>query len=257
MPNPFTNHNLLVLATVCILIDNFSLLEKRFNELDKKCDDIIQGVEFRSKLREHLINNINKLEKNYEEQFDYINKFKKAKMVIQKITDSRNEGAKAYIKDIVNKGLTTILGDHLYDLVIQDDNRGDSQKITEIALISTETGKPRKVGTAVKQITSVLFIISLIEMAGCSRVLVLDEYLSGASGETAKKLSDILVALSKNNDFQIFVVNHVLEISDNLEVERIYLKHEKDKVGLVLDEEKTNKEKKRRHELLQLSIINS
>ena len=225
-------------------------LEKKYLELDKKSNEILDGVEFKENLRATYKKNIEGLAVEYKDKEDYILKFKKAKKIIQKITDTRNEGAKGYIKDVVNKGLISVLEDRVYDLEITDSNRGDSQKITDIQLISVVTGKPRKVGTAVKQITSVLFIVSLLEMAGSSRVLVLDEYLSGASGETAKKLSDILVALSKNNNFQFFVVNHVLEISENPDVERIYLKPT-DK-GLKIDKDKTSKEKKKRIDLLEV-----
>lgn len=225
---------------------NFLELEDRYKRLMDEGEHILKGVEFRSSLRNSYLKNIELLEKEYKEQEDYIIKFKKAKKVIQKITDTRNEGAKKYIKDVVESGLTTILEEKVYKLEITDNDRGDSQKITDINLISIETGKPRKVGTAVKQITSILFIVSLLEMADSSRVLVLDEYLSGASGETAKKLSDVLVALSNNNEFQIFIVNHVLEISENPEVERIYLVNKGGKTGLKIDTEKTNREKKKR-----------
>lgn len=227
------------------------VLECKYKELMGKVDDIGRVVSYRNKVRRDIEKSIKELEKQYKNDLEYIVKFKKAKRVVQKITDTRNENVKSYIKDLVTKGLTSMLQKHDYNLEIQDSDRGDSHKITEIQLISTKTGKPRKVGTAVKQMTSLIFIISLLEIAGSSKILALDEYLSGASGETAKKLSDILVALSKNNEFQFFVVNHVLEISENPEFERIYLKKESDEEGLKIDKERTDKERKKRLEVLE------
>lgn len=226
-------------------------LEKRFEELNSEADLICKAVDYRSRLRRDLENNIKELTDEISSQEEYLQKFKMAKKVIQKITDERNIGAKKSIKELVNKGLTSILQKHSYDLEIHDDDRGDNQKITDIQLISTETGKPRKVGTAVKQVTSLIFIISLLEIAQSSKFIVLDEYLSGASGETASKLSDVLVAIAKNNHFQFFIVNHVLDISNNPEVIRIYVENNDDGKGLVINEEKTRNDLNRRKALIE------
>lgn len=230
---------------------NYLALEKRFEELNSEADLIYKAVDYRSRLRRDLENNIKELTGEISSQEEYIQKFKMAKKAIQKITDERNIGAKKSIKELVNKGLTSILQKHSYDLEIHDDDRGDNQKITDIQLISTETGKPRKVGTAVKQVTSLIFIISLLEIAQSSKFIVLDEYLSGASGDTASKLSDILVAIAKNNNFQFFVVNHVLDISNNPEVIRIYVENNDDGKGLVINEERTRNDLNRRKALIE------
>lgn len=226
-------------------------IEEEFNKLNDEAELIIQGVEYRSRLRRDLIDNIGVLKSEIVEQEEYIEKFKMAKKVIQKITDQRNIGAKKSIKELVNKGLTSILQKHSYDLEIHDGDRGANQKITDIQLISVDTGKPRKVGTAVKQVTSLIFIISLIEIARSSKFIVLDEYLSGASGDTANKLSDILVAISKNNNFQFFIVNHVLDISNNPEVIRFYLENTGDENGLKINKERTKKDYNKRQGMLK------
>ena len=212
---------------------------------------IEHAVDNRTRLRNSFKTSIEELEKEIEESQEYLDKFKKAKKFIQKITDDRNKDVKKYIEDLVTKGLISIRQEHAYNLEIIDSNRGESSKVTDIILVSTKTGKPRKVGTAVKQTTSIIFIIALLEMSKCSRMLALDEYLSGASGETAEKLGDVLVALANNNKFQFFTVNHVLEISNNPEIKRIYFKNEDEKVGLIVDKEKTLKEEKRRQAILE------
>lgn len=228
-------------------------VSKRYESLCQRVNELDKVVEYRNKWRRDVEKSIKELEVEYDEGMCYLEKFKKAKRVIQKITDTRNESVKEYIKDVVNKGLTAMLQRHDYNLEIQDGDRGDSQKVTEIQLISTKTGKPRKVGMAVKQITSLIFIISLLEIAGSSKILALDEYLSGASDETAAKLSDILVALAKNNEFQFFVVNHVIDISENPEFERVYLVKESDEEGLKVDVKKTEEDKKRRLMALKMA----
>lgn len=208
-------------------------------------------VDTRTAVRNTYHKSIEFLEREKEKSQEYINKFRKAKKCIQQITDDRNESVKKYIKDLVTQGLISIRQEHAYNLEINDGDRGSNSKITDILLVSTKTGKPRKVGTAVKQTTSIIFIISLLEMSKCSRMLALDEYLSGASGETAEKLGDVLVALANNNKFQFFIVNHVLEISKNPEIKRIYLKNDNEEEGLVLDVERTKKEELRRQKMLE------
>lgn len=224
----------------------FQELNSKFNTLDEEYNSVMSAIEYRSRLRRDLSNSIEKLSSDIQVQEEYIEKFKMAKKAIQKITDERNKGAKSSIKELVNKGLISILQKHSYNLEIHDDDRGDNQKITDIQLISVETGKPRKVGTAVKQVTSLIFIISLLEIAQSSKFIILDEYLSGASGETADKLSNVLAAIAENNNFQFFVVNHVLDISNNPDVERIYLENMGEEIGLVVDKDKTEREKQKR-----------
>lgn len=235
----------------------FAELEAKYNSLDEEYNEIIQAIDYRSRLRQELETSIEKLEAEILEREEYIQKFKMAKKYIQKITDDRNVGAKKHIKELVNKGLTSVLQNHSYNMEIFDGDRGDNQKITDIQLISTDTGKPRKVGTAVKQITSLIFIISLIEIAQSSKFVVLDEYLSGASGETAGKLSDVLAALATNNHFQFFIVNHVLDISNNPEVIRIYLENEKDERGLFINETKTHNDLIKRKILMEEGETNN
>ena len=229
-------------------------LEKRFEDCKERVSSLRKVVEYRGKVRKQLKESIEKLNKDYEEQKEYIDKLKRAKMYIQQITDERNE-VKNIIKDLTVKALTSIRGEYVYDLIIEDDVRGEDSKITNIQLINAETGSPRKPGTAVKQITSFIFIAMLIEMSGSSRVMCLDEYLGGASGETASKLSDVLIALTNNNGFQFFVANHVSDISNNPYFVRLYFKYDPDEDGMVLDKDRTEKERKYREE--QIEVLES
>lgn len=231
-------------------MNSFSELVKEYENINSEAEDIIKGMEFKNRLRYEIQKSLEQLEDDIEAKRDYLTKFRKAKKYIQQITDDRNENVKIYMKDLIENGLATILENKEYELSIEDDNRGNDSKITKIQLISTHTGKPRKVGTAVKQNTSLLFIVALLEMAKSSRVLSLDEYLSGASGYTASKLSDVLVALSNNNEFQFFIVNHVNEISDNPEFIRIFIEKGSDDKGTVINMEKTKKEFELRQDIL-------
>ncbi len=220
-----------------------------YKELNNEAEKIIEEVEFRNRLRQEIHESLDKLEQEMESKEEYLMKFRKAKKYIQQITDDRNENVKLYMKDIIENGLATILENKEYEIIIEDDNRGDDAKITKIQLVSTHTGKPRKVGMAVKQNTSLLFIVVLLEIAKSSRMLALDEYLSGASGETASKLSDVITSLCKNNKFQFHVVNHVMEISDNNDFVRIYVEKNSDDEGTVVNKEKTQRDMDKRKAL--------
>lgn len=220
-----------------------------YKKLNNEAEKIIEEVEFRNRLRQEIHESLDKLEQEMESKEEYLMKFRKAKKYIQQITDDRNENVKLYMKDIIENGLATILENKEYEIIIEDDNRGDDAKITKIQLVSTHTGKPRKVGMAVKQNTSLLFIVVLLEIAKSSRMLALDEYLSGASGETASKLSDVITSLCKNNKFQFHVVNHVMEISDNNDFVRIYVEKNSDDEGTVVNKEKTQRDMDKRKAL--------
>lgn len=205
-------------------------VEERYEILSKEASSSIEFCDKIDFIKANIDNNIESLMSKYKEKEEYLENFKKAVKVVQRITDKRNE-VKEYIRKTVEQSLSVVLGSTMYNLDIIDGDRGEN-KFTDIQFISTITGKPRKVGTAVKQLTSLIFMISLLEISGSSKVLALDEYLGGASEETAKRLSSILVNLAKDYDFQIFIVNHVKEISDNEEFIRIYLEKENDKEGL-------------------------
>lgn len=230
-----------------------NLLDLEYRELMDNVAKFDKVVDLYSMVRNDTKKSIENLEAKYQEGEESLERFRKAGEVVKRITDRRNDGVKQHIKGAINSGINAILQKNAYTLTIEDDDRGTS-KVTNIEFISNDTGKPRKIGTAVKQSSSLIFVVTILKLAKSSKFIALDEYLSGASGTTASKLSDVLSAMAKNDGFQMFVVNHVLEISDNPEIIRYYFKKDSDEIGLKLDEYRTKLDREKRNQQIELGV---
>lgn len=193
-------------------------IEDRIHALRKSTKalevSLIQAQAKRDSMQEQLDRAKSELEKLRldEEQHLY------AIEVFKKITTEKSDDAKNTLEGVLNWALSNIKFEQEYEARIIESTRGVTGKELSIELTDKNTGHKRSVrdqsGTALAQIISFLMLVITIKFSGKTRIVVLDEVFSGLEDpETLGMFFSIMVALSKNEDFQFILVEHAQQIA--------------------------------------------
>lgn len=168
---------------------------------------------------------------DYEEQLKRITQLsvdnQKAIDLLKKISDDRTNSALEVLQNTVNWALENIKLAQKFEIVLDVRERGDS-KVLNIVLNDLEKNKQRTLkhqsGTAVRQIISFLLQMSIISISGASKIVILDEVLSGLQDkETIRMFGEIIVALAVNDGFQFIFVEHKSELHEVEGITQLHL----------------------------------
>ncbi|MBE7114670.1 hypothetical protein FT641_19925 [Bacillus paranthracis] len=154
---------------------------------------------------------------NIKEKQEKVDLCNKTSLMFKNIADERNEGAKQALTDVLNYALANVPLEQRYEARIEETISKRSGKEMVVILRDIDSGQERSLkhqtGTALSQIVGFLMTVIVIKFSGASRVIVLDEKLSGLQDEeTIRMFGDVIVALAKNEDFQIIMVEHKSEL---------------------------------------------
>lgn len=210
------------------MIGVVDVMRDEYRSREMQRDTVKQGVDTYTE-------NIQKLEE-LEIQYG------KATEVFKTIADERNEQAKATLEEVLCWALENIDLEQRYHARIEEVESKRSGKELYIVLRDLDTGRERalrnQTGTAISQIVSFLMNMISIKFSGASRILVMDEVLSGLHDVgTVRMFGEIMVALAKNEDFQIIFVEHEREFENVEGIERINLVLKEYEKGLEVIEE--------------------
>ena len=168
---------------------------------------------------------------DYEEQLKRITQLsvdnQKAIDLLKKISDDRTNSALEVLQNTVNWALENIKLAQKFEIVLDVRERGDS-KVLNIVLNDLEKNKQRTLkhqsGTAVRQIISFLLQMSIISISGASKIVILDEVLSGLQDkDTIRMFGEIIVALAVNDGFQFIFVEHKSELHEVEGITQLHL----------------------------------
>lgn len=140
----------------------------------------------------------------------------KVLLTFKEISDQRTAEGKEILENVLNWALSNIPLEQRYEAQLQESMRGTKKEMS-IILRDLDTGHIRNLknqsGTALVQIISFLMNVIVIILSGSSRTMVLDECFSGLQDqETITMMGEILVALSRNENFQFIMVEHKSEL---------------------------------------------
>lgn len=129
--------------------------------------------------------------------------------ILRQISDESVINSYRYIEKNINDALSRIFPEKTRQIKLVEGRRGNYPQL-EIQLI-VENGKTRSLtsctGHGVTQVISLLSNMCLIVINGGRRFLVLDEVMSGMSGNTLSVISDVLKAFAEIG-FQYIIVEH-------------------------------------------------
>lgn len=213
------------------------MLDERVEEMLGEVESMRDSVRSRQMQRDTVQEGVETYDTDIGKLEELEIQYGKATEVFKTIADDRNEEAKAALEDVLSWALGNIELEQRYEAYIEEMESKRSGKEMTIVLRDLDTGRERKLknqtGTAISQIVSFLMNMIAIKFSGASRILVIDEVLSGLHDVgTVRMFGEIMVALAKNEDFQIILVEHERELGNVEGIERIHLALEDYEKGL-------------------------
>lgn len=129
--------------------------------------------------------------------------------LLREISDDSVSNSYKYIEKNINDALKRIFPDRVRHITLDESRRGNYPQL-EIQL-TVEDGISRSLqsctGHGVTQVISLLSNMCLIVINGGRRFLVIDEVMSGMSGNTLAVMTDVLKAFAEIG-FQYIIVEH-------------------------------------------------
>lgn len=175
------------------------------SEIDKLI--VSQQAKLRTKqMLETSIEEYKKIINNNSEKLDTV---VNALEILRAISDESVKNSYEYIEKNINDALSRIFPEKIRKIRLVEGRRGNYPQL-ELQLI-VEAGLTRSLksctGHGVTQVISLLSNMCLIVINGGRRFLVLDEVMSGMSGNTLAVISDVLKAFAEIG-FQYVIVEH-------------------------------------------------
>lgn len=190
----------------------------RVDRIFRKMNKLRDGVKMLQHDKRTGESRLEKFKEDVETKQKAIDRYNKASIVFKKEADQRDEEAKEALENVLNYALSNIQLEQDYRARIEIIPSNRSGKEMVVVLQDINTGFERRLktqtGRAIRQIISFLMTVIVIKFSGASRMLLIDEQLSGLQDlETIHMFGDILVALANNEGFQFFVVEHKTELN--------------------------------------------
>lgn len=188
------------------ILDKYENLKERGDKIRRENDELMvlekqseRQIAMYEEERSKLIN-----------ESDILNDVIRVSQLIRDDTQSKVEDL---LETVLNSALGRVDLDSNYEAKLIHPTTKKAIKGLLVKLIDSETGKERtpfeSTGTMVAQLISFLMTAIVLKMSGNRRLLVVDEVLSGFNDVySIKEFGDVLVALAKNDKFQIVMVEH-------------------------------------------------
>lgn len=217
---------------------NKLLIDNILNE----CNNRRENVKLLEKQTETMQATIDRYEKDIEEKLNERMLCEKASAMFKRIANDKNKEAKKQIEEVLNYALNNIPLEKEYIATIEESASSKSGREMIVVLTERETGYQRTVrnqtGTLVAQLVSFILTLIVIKFSGSSRLMILDEVFTGMEDyDMIKVLGNILVSLAKNEDYQIFMIEHRKELDQIDEIYNIPLALNDYEEGTVLADE--------------------
>lgn len=190
-----------------------SSLDERIQNIFTQVEDLNITIKGKERIQKNIQDDLNTYVAKQEDLVERVRVDEESIEVFKSVVDTRNKSAKDKLESMLNFALQNIPLENDYTLEIEEFNTKRSGREFAIKLFDKKANKTRGIrtqsGTAVAQIVSFLMRIVVISFSGSRRLLVIDENLSGLQDkETINMFGEILVALAKNENFQIIMVEH-------------------------------------------------
>ncbi len=218
-----------------------ALLESRISSVTDRLEELDITIKGKERLQQNIKSDLD----NYVERKIKLEEFEQIDTesieVFKSVIDSRNTSAKDKLESMLNFALSYIPLENDYKIKIDEFNTKRSGREFAIKLLDNKANQLRGIrtqsGTAVAQLVSFLMRVVILSFSGSRRLLVIDENLSGFQDkETIRMFGEILVALAKNEDFQIIMVEHKSEFKNVPGLHNFHLEKSSYDKGLVLKE---------------------
>ena len=188
-------------------------LDSRIQNIFSQVEDLKITIKGKERIQDNIQDDLNAYVTKKEVLEESILVDEQSIEVFKSVVDTRNKSAKDKLESMLNFALQNIPLENDYSIEIEEYNTKRSGREFAIKLFDKKANKTRGIrtqsGTAVAQIVSFLMRIVVISFSGARRLLVIDENLSGLQDkETINMFGEILVALAKNEGFQIIMVEH-------------------------------------------------
>lgn len=190
------------------MISNLS--NDRWKKFIEEVEDLELTQRANMKTKNNLEESINKLRNENKVLYEELDINSKAITLIRGVSDEVVQKSYEFIADSINASLARIFNKTTRKIRIKEYTRAGQYPQLEIEL-TVESGKVRSLksdsGHGIMQIISLLCILSLIVITDGRRVLVLDEALSGLSGNSREIVSEILWSFTEIG-FQFIISEH-------------------------------------------------
>lgn len=197
----------------------------------EKCDGFREDVKLLKRQADTIEESVDEYEQDLEDKSAEKLLCEKSSLLFKKIADDRNKSAKEQIEKVMNYALSNVPLEQNYKATLEEKESKRSGKEMRIVLTDIDTGYERdlkdQTGTWIVQIISFILTMIILKFNESSRVMILDEVFTGMEDyEMIKIFGDILVSLSENEDFQLFMVEHRSELDRVEDIKSIPLRIE-------------------------------
>jgi len=189
----------------------------RVESILKECGERRENVKLMERQSETIQETVSKYEKDIEDKINERMLCEKSSTLFKSIANDRNREAKKQIEDVLNYALSSIPLEQNYIASIEEISSKRSGRELTVILTDRDTGYQRtlknQTGTWIAQVVSFILTMIVIKFSGSSKIMVLDEVFTGMEDhDMINMFGKILVSLAKNEDFQLFMVEHRKEL---------------------------------------------
>ncbi|MFV1457995.1 hypothetical protein, partial [Bacillus mycoides] len=154
-----------------------------FEKLDAMRDDLRMAEHEQEMVQGY----VTRFKNNIKDKQALVDLCNKTSLMFKNIADERNEGAKQALTNVLNYALANVPLEQRYEARIEETISKRSGKEMIVILRDVDTGQERSLkhqtGTALSQIVGFLMTVIVIKFSGASRVILIDEKLSGLQDE--------------------------------------------------------------------------
>lgn len=160
--------------------------------------------------RETLVAKVDELIAKLKDDNAQYQVFLDAQALLSTVTTENTRAVLNYITGIINKALAEIFP-HDGSSITLISSLTAAQKAQIEVVLKTKDGKQRdlvyQTGNGLRQVISFLFVVSLVELHKGTRVMLMDELLSGLTTE-AKAIIGEIIKIFADEGFQFILVEH-------------------------------------------------
>jgi len=183
----------------------------------KTCDERRDNIRLMARQAETMQRTVNRYEQDIKDKLGERMLCEKSSALFKQIADDRNQTAKQQIEDVLNYALNSIPLEQNYFARIEEVSSKRSGKEMTVVLTDRDTGYERSLrnqtGTWIAQVVSFILNMIIIKFSGSSKIMILDEKFTGMEDHgMIHMFGDILVSLARNENFQIYMVEHRKEL---------------------------------------------
>lgn len=193
-------------------------------EVDQMIDystTLLAKQEERRALRDSHLSRIEVMRADLDKRVDELDDYLRAATLVGTTSDYMVKKTLNVITGVINKALGVIFPEDPRSISITHEMH---KKVYPHFIVNLYTGHARKKrafkmsGTGLKQIISLLFNASLLDVRGGRLLLVMDEVLNGLHPAAQDLMRELIKALARR--FQFIIVEHGFDIGKQYEIKR-------------------------------------